>query len=297
VRRFPALECTRATGATDETLERWLAAIDDARPQAVETIPGGVRVFFADSGDRDFAARLMEAVAPDVTCVPVDVPDDDWAERSQASLAPVHAGPFLIRAPWHDQRARGPGAAAREPVTLVILPSMGFGTGHHASTRLCLRLLADLQVRAARVLDVGTGSGILALAAWRLGARRVLAIDPDADALTAAGENLRLNGAVGAIELARSDLETLAADGREAFDIVLANLTGATLVRDVPSFDRLAADHATLVASGVQRNAGSAVVGAFGDRGWRVRQIVGEDEWLGVCLTRGEPIPSVPTGR
>jgi len=297
VRRFPALECTRATSPSDETIERWLAAVDDAHPRAVETIPGGVRVFFADSGDRDLAIRLMGAVASDAACLPVDVADDDWAERSQAALAPVHVGPFLIRAPWHDGRAPKPGAATPEPVTLVIVPSMGFGTGHHASTRLCLRLLADLRTRSARVLDVGTGSGILALAAWRLGARRVLGIDPDADALTAAGENLRLNDAVGPIDLVRRDLESLAADCRETFDIVLANLTGATLVRDVPSFDRVVAERATLVASGIQHDEAPAIIGAFGDHGWRVHQVVGEDEWLGLCFTRGGPIPSEPTAR
>ncbi len=120
---------------------------------------------------------------------------------------------------------------------------MGFGTGHHATTRLCLRLLQELELRGARVLDVGTGSGVLALAAWKLGASDVVAIDNDPDALDNARDNIARNGAAAAIDIICDDLDTLRI---QRADVVLANLTGAVLVRYADAVTQaLAAEAAT----------------------------------------------------
>ena len=87
---------------------------------------------------------------------------------------------------------------------------MGFGTGHHATTRLCLELLQRIDVAGARVIDVGTGSGVLALAAWKLGAAGVTAVDNDPDALQNARDNIARNGGAGRIEVVQADLVDLA---------------------------------------------------------------------------------------
>ena len=109
----------------------------------------------------------------------------------------------------------------------MIEPSTGFGTGHHETTRLCLLLMQRLDLRGARVLDIGTGSGVLALAAWKLGAGDVVAIDSDPDALDNARDNIARNGAAPSIDIIRDDLESLRI---QRADVVLANLTGAVLV-------------------------------------------------------------------
>jgi ribosomal protein L11 methyltransferase len=174
---YPALE-VRCNDA-----DLILALIDDFHPTAVEDRDGAARVFFASSAERD-AAR--DALEPRYTVEPLDVPDEDWARRSQANLQPITIGRLTIFPTNLESRTPN-------PESIVIQPSMGFGTGHHATTQLCLEALQAIDLTGARILDVGTGSGVLAIAAVRLGAARALGIDVDEDAITAARENLTLN--------------------------------------------------------------------------------------------------------
>jgi ribosomal protein L11 methyltransferase len=159
---------------------------------------------------------------------------------------------------------------------IVIQPSMGFGTGHHATTRLCLSALQQLDLAGKSVLDVGTGSGVLAIAASLLGASRSTGIDDDPDAIQAARENVELNPAANA-EMRIADLRTMPPD---RFDVVIANLTGGLLVQAAGHLQALATPSGTLILSGFMTHEESAVVAAFagfvsGHRGE-------EDEW--VCL-------------
>ncbi len=168
---------------------------------------------------------------------------------------------------------------------------MGFGTGHHATTRLCLDALQSIDLAGRAVLDVGTGSGVLAIAAARLGAGRVLGIDNDADALASARENLRLNPEASGVESRECDLADLAPPPRNPrsraarprpplFDVITANLTGALLVREAAALMRSLAPHALLILSGLLATEREAVAAAFGRLG-PVRES-SEDEW--VCL-------------
>jgi ribosomal protein L11 methyltransferase len=300
VRSFPALDVAWATRPSDDIVERLLAEIDDDEPTAVEERPGGIRVFFAAPDRRARAAVRVIAADPSVECTPVDVPDEDWAERSQASLGSVRVGRIVIAVTPRDEGGPSSGAANQAQdgdtttpdVVLTIAPSMGFGTGHHASTRLCLRLMQHVPLPGARVLDVGTGSGVLALAAWRLGAAEVIAIDRDPDALAAASQNVDRNGRGSALTLAEADFDRAADRFAGRFDVVLANLTGDALVRQARGLARAVAGLGHLVASGFHADETASVTAACQAAGFEVAEYADEDGWVGIwCIL---PAPDRP---
>ena len=231
MRIYPAIDITwtsRSESSDDEQAGLVMAAIDEEGPTAAEPITHGVRVFFPTPAARGRAALKLAGADLPVTRGAVDAPDD-WAERSQAGLEPIVVGGSMVAAPDVN-----PGLFLG-PV-IRIQPSMGFGTGHHASTRLMLDLLQRQALAGRSVLDVGTGSGT-ALAARVLGAGRVVAIDVDPDALASAQLNCTLNKA-GQITLLEADVASATGSLGRTFDLVLANLTGrpsrATPVSSLP---------------------------------------------------------------
>lgn len=254
--------------------ERVAVVLDDLRPTAIEERDADWDVFFATAGDRDRAAEALPAALPGLVRVTAaDVPDGDWARRSQENLGPVRVGRFTIAPP----QARVP----RDNLTVIIQPSMGFGTGHHATTRLCTALLQQVDVAGKTVLDVGTGSGVLAIIARRLGARSVAAVDDDPDALQSARENLDLNDAREGIDLRLADFRDLA-DLRA--DVLTANLTGALLIRGAARLAAAMAESGVLILSGVTAGEERDVVAAFAPL--RVLARLAEDEWVGLLLGR-----------
>jgi len=187
----------------------------------------------------------------------------------------VKIGRVVVTPPWAADGERD--ATVLE---VVIQPSMGFGTGHHASTRLCTALLQELDLVGRSVLDVGTGSGVLALVALRLGAQSVEGIDNDADALAAATENVELNGLSGRISLHEADFRDLPS---LSADIVTANLTGALLARSAVLLSAAVRPGGTLIVSGVTAEEEAAVVNAFQPH-LRLASRLAEDGWVGLLF-------------
>jgi ribosomal protein L11 methyltransferase len=166
-------------------------------------------------------------------------------------------------------------------VTIVNPPSMGFGTGHHATTRLCLAALQALDLSNRSVLDVGTGSGVLVIAAARLGASSALGIDVDADAIQAATESLELNPEARGVSFEVADVRSASLSPA---DIVVANLTGALLARAARDLLRLVRAGGFLIVSGLLSEEREPVLGAL-DR-LQVEREQQEDGWLGITLKK-----------
>jgi ribosomal protein L11 methyltransferase len=280
VRHYPALDLTWLAHPDESHVEQLLAAIDDEGPTAVEDRPAGVRVFFSSVDARRRAAADIAAFDPAVRSEAIDVPDEDWAERSQADLAPITVGRLTVKMTPGEI---SPGEIS--PGVILIRASMGFGTGHHASTRLCLTLLQRIPLAGRRVLDIGTGSGILAIAAWRLGAASAVGIDHDPDALTAARESVELNRATTAVSLATADLAAGPLPGAPV-DVVLANLTGALITREAAAIARAVAPHGHLIISGVMEDEEPTVAAALISVGLTIVDRDQEQEWIGAVFQR-----------
>ncbi len=264
---YPALD---VAGADPDLL---LAMLDDFSPTAIEERDAGVRAFFATAAARD-AARTALGAAFSVAAL--DVSDEDWARRSQEHLQPVTVGRITILPT--ESAARDRDAA----ITLVIRPSMGFGTGHHATTRLCLDALQRIDVAGARVLDIGTGSGILAIAADRLGAAEAIGLDVDADAIQSARENLTLNPGATRVRFDVADLAQANAELAGGADIVLANLTGALLVRAAGTLRAAVRPGGVLIVSGLQSHERRDVVEALAPA--KILWQAEEDTWIGLAM-------------
>jgi ribosomal protein L11 methyltransferase len=266
VKLYPALD-------VDSSSELLLAFLDDFSPTALEPRDGSTRVFFSSGDARDAAGNALREAG--YSSRPLDVPDEDWARRSQENLGPITVGRITVVTPWHS----GALAPWHPELAVVIVPSMGFGTGHHETTRLCLQALQEIDLAGTSVLDVGTGSGVLAIAADRLGASSVLGVDSDPDALQSARENLALNPHATRTAFEQRDV-TSAALPRA--DVVTANLTGALLVRIADRLTETAGSGGRLILSGILKDERDAVRRAFAglESMWEQE----EGEWAGLVL-------------
>ena len=178
------------------------------------------------------------------------VDDADWLEAWKATITPIHIGRFLVRPTWSNAHEDG-------AITIALDPGMAFGTGLHPTTQQCLEAVSYLDLEGLRVLDVGTGSGILAIAAAKRGAREVVGVDIDPLAVRAAKENAEANGV--AIDARLGS----AADVAGVFDVVLANLVGPVLVHIAPHLRARLRSSGSLVAAGITTEAERDVLAAF----------------------------------
>ena len=168
-----------------------------------------------------------------------EVPDSDWLAEWKKDWRPVEVGCFIIAPPWSEVTDAG------GRIVIRIEPGMAFGTGTHETTRLCLKAI-ERCFRGGSFLDVGTGTGILAIAAAKMFSdARVEALDTDADAVEIAQENARLNGVGGQIDFRAGSVE----EQTPSADLVCANLTAPVIVDLLPSL--LGASCGRLVLSGI----------------------------------------------
>jgi ribosomal protein L11 methyltransferase len=242
--------------------------------------PGRVRLV-GFTGDEAIAARAREDLRACLRARPSLAPfeDQDWLHKFRAHHPAVRVGRGLVVAPpWSPVRER-PGR-----VVLRIDPGLAFGTGSHASTYLCLRAIIERARRRplGRVLDVGTGSGLLAFAALRLGARSARGIEPDPEALAAARANARLNGLGRGLRLSEGSAET----ARGRYDLVLANLVRDVLIRASRALAGRVAQGGALVVSGILDDEADDVGRAFASAGLTLALQRRREGWSALELVR-----------
>jgi ribosomal protein L11 methyltransferase len=241
------------------------------------------------------------AAPPAVAAAPV--PDAPWADAWRAHFRPLPVGRgLLVCPPWEAGPPAGPGGSGGRRA-VVIEPGRAFGTGAHGTTRGCLELLEwtlalhPPRRRPDHAVDVGTGSGILAVTLALLGLRRVDALDPDPDAVAAATANAARNGVGDRVRVRLVDLQTWAgwaagAPGEAGPDppapapLVVANLLGATHVAEAAALGRTVAGGGRLIAGGLLVQETPAVVGAFVPEGFRLLEVTEHEGWATLLLTR-----------
>lgn len=282
-----------------------LAELLELAPAGVEEVDLGPETLeyavYGSPGELPSLPDLRAAAGGALVEISTSELPDDWQERWKRFHRPVliqpPAGPadarstlpaFLVRPPWESPSALAPDQVQE----IVIDPGQAFGTGAHASTRLCLELLLELGTLkrpGGALLDVGTGSGLLAIAAARLGFSPVLGLDNERESVEAASANAAVNGA--AIEVRRLDLRSQAlpwlTGTRRAPRqlVVVANLLRPLLLELARRVDR-APDH--LIAGGLLREEVDEVAGAFsGQLGLRERERRERGEWAAVWMTAG----------
>jgi ribosomal protein L11 methyltransferase len=250
--------------------------------------PPRVRAFFPDSASSTGLVAGVAAYAADLRALgfatakgEIEIApllEEAWASAWQQSFPPRAIGRRLwVRPSW--EAAEAPGR-----VTIVIEPGRAFGTGHHGSTEGCLALLDEAigERPPALVLDIGTGTGILAVACLKLGTERVLGLDIDPDAIAAARRNAERNNCADRLELLLAGPELL--HDRPPFPLVLANLLAHTHLALAPRYRRLVAPGGQLILGGILEHEDTEVIEALEGAGFALEERLAIEGWSGLLL-------------
>ncbi|WP_425990309.1 50S ribosomal protein L11 methyltransferase [Afipia sp. DC4300-2b1] len=289
----PATQATFAIG-DERTASRIVDAITERYPShdlaiAAFEVPGGrwdITMHFAEAPDEDFIRALVTETAGDAAAQSIifsTVETKDWVKASLADLVPVNAGRFVVHGS-HDRERVPP-----NKIGIEIEAALAFGTGHHGTTRGCLLLLDQVLNRRTpkRVLDLGSGTGVLAIAAAKALRRRVLASDIDPRSVAVARENAQLNGAgtwVEAIHAAGFQSPHFAANG--PFGLVLANILANPLRQLAPSLAAHLAPQAFVILSGLLPHQASSVVAAYRGAGLKLLKRIQIEGWSSLLMQR-----------
>jgi ribosomal protein L11 methyltransferase len=282
----PALIIRFPSDTTAASRDRLVALLADYDLVAIQeddpTTPKVWTAHFRSANARLRAAasirELADIAAPRLEFA--DIEDDDWARRTQADLPAIRIARVVVAPPWDMPPHQSPG-----DVIVEIEPSRGFGTGHHQSTRLCLVLLQNQQLNGRTVIDAGTGSGVLAITAAKLGAGFVAAFDSDPDAVENARENIVRNGVERTVE---AHVRDLSAPALAPADVVTANLTGTLLARHARELAALVRPPGSLIVAGFTIDEKPLVLEAF-EETFALSDAAEEDDWWALVLTLALP--------
>lgn len=245
---------------------------------------------FTESSREDLEARLTQELAQTpckYTVTSFQLRDDtDWANKWKEFYRPLRVGDNLWVSPSWEKAPDVPGA-----VVIRLDPEMAFGTGQHPTTRLCLQLVERLlterqrEIERLRILDVGTGSGILAIGAALLGAKHIVGVDNDQVSVETAKANAERNGVAAMCKFWVGAMPQAAPHVGETFDIILANILADPLIEMAPTLRSLRASAGQVVLSGLLNDQAERVIAAYAAEGFTVEDHLCEDEWSALLLS------------
>ncbi len=245
--------------------------LDEAAPlRLLAYFPGAV-----SASRRAGVRRRLASTARDDAVVGrlgwATIREEDWAETWKEHYDIERVGRLVVRPAWREYTA-SPGE-----VMISLDPGLAFGTGQHGTTRMCMQGIQDLMCQGDYVLDLGSGSGILAIAAIALGAKTVLAIDTEEQAVTASNENAALNGMQHKIVVREGSIDAVRQDG--PFDLILANINAAAVTELAAPMAAQMKTGAWLLAGGViaEREAGPRA--ALEAAGLRIERVMQDGDW------------------
>lgn len=212
---------------------------------------------------------------------------EDWAESWKRHFKPIRIGhALLVKPSWSKLRA------AKNQAVVVLDPGLSFGTGQHPTTGFCLHELVRRRRSGTQqsFLDIGTGSGILAIAAAKLGYSPVHAFDFDSEAIRVARANARANGVLNKLRITRADVTKLPARPARQYDLICANLISTLLIAERRRITKLINGDGVLVLAGILRSEFAQVQAAYEALGWRLSAGKSENEWRSGAFVRDSQV-------
>lgn len=253
----PEVVTVKAYLPVDEELEEKLRAFEEA----VDSLAG----------------RDVDKGLGDISCS--EIQDEDWENNWKEFYHPEKIGSRIVVKPsWEEY------TAAPDDLVIELDPGMAFGTGTHPTTSMCVRTLEEIVTEGMRVFDVGTGSGILAICAAKLGAASVDAVDFDPMAVRVAKENIAVNGTEQIIKTNQSDL-LKSVDGKA--DLIIANIVADIIIRLLPDVEARLNPGGVLLASGIIADRIGDVTAAVLAQGLTVDRVIEEGGWAAMVILPG----------
>jgi len=291
-----------------------------------EECPDGIRAFFPGPELPPAAMSALKGYLESVRTLGLNVgnpltikiPDQDWAKKWREGFKPIRVTDrIVIKPPWEPWK---PGSGS---IVIDIYPRMAFGTGTHETTQLCLVLTEKYLKPGWRVLDIGTGSAVLAIAAAKLGAKCVLALDNDEDAIANAVENVKMNRVEERVKVHRGTVDILMGGIRSpvarqkysdksrhgsnsnaacgipisgGFDLILANIDRPTLTVVIPQIGPLMNPGGQFILSGILDTEKETIGFVLQQNGFRVLEAMPRGEWVGFAGCPDDDSPSIQAG-